>query len=29
LYHSAPLIVSYVFTVLKRTPQLPWSSDIP
>jgi len=29
LYHSAPLIVNYVFTVLKRTPQLPWSSDIP
>jgi len=23
LYHSAPLIVSYVLTVLKRTPQLP------
>jgi len=29
LYHSAPLIVNYVFTVLKRTPQLPWSSDTP
>jgi len=29
LYRSAPLIVNYVFTVLKRTPQLPWSSDIP
>jgi len=29
LYRSAPLIVNYVFTVLKRSPQLPWSSDIP
>jgi len=23
LYHSAPLIVNYVFTILKRTPQVP------
>ena len=29
LYHSAPLIVNYVFTVLKRTPQSQGYMDIP
>jgi len=29
LYHSAPLIANRVYTVLKRTPQLLWSSHVP
>jgi len=29
LYHSAPLIVNYVLTVLNRTPQLPSNAHVP
>jgi len=29
LYHSAQLIVNYVFTVLKKTPQLPSNLHVP